>query len=246
MKVELSFLFTGFPGKSNRGFLGWSSSVLLETEGKQPMLFDTAGFNERYQLIEKLEEKSIKPENIGTVFLSHFHFDHAVNFGLFPNASFYLHEKEVHHIERCKENDFDLAVPYEMYQALKETNRLNILQGEGGVIEGVEWLHTPGHTPGLYSLLIQKKGKTWALTSDAVKNRGELESEHVAMSLDDQASTNSIKKIKAQANIVIPGHDAPLELMREENGSVTIKQLGNPKVTIEGFSYSTVQFKTLN
>lgn len=155
MRVDL--LFQGFPGRSSRGFLGWSSSVLIRQEGKSPILFDTVGFNERGALLTRLQELGVNREDIGTVLLSHFHFDHAVNYPLFPNATFYLHEEEVTHIEN--NGEADLAVPAEMYPALRDSGRLSLLSGKSGVVEGLNWIHTPGHTPGLYSILLDYQGK---------------------------------------------------------------------------------------
>jgi len=48
-----------------------------------PALFDTGGFNERYVLKEKLASLGVSPDDIGSVFLSHFHFDYVANCGMF-------------------------------------------------------------------------------------------------------------------------------------------------------------------
>ncbi len=210
MRVDL--LFQGFPGRSSRGFLGWSSCVLIRQEGKSPILFDTVGFNERGALLTRLQELGVNREDIGTVLLSHFHFDHAVNYPLFPNATFYLHEEEVTHIEN--NGEADLAVPAEMYPALRDSGRLSLLSGKSGVVEGLNWIHTPGHTPGLYSILLDYQGKKWALVSDTVKNISELITGEVAMTWDDARSRESINAVKQWADIVVPGHDRLLEIRR--------------------------------
>ncbi|WP_126429044.1 MBL fold metallo-hydrolase [Brevibacillus marinus] len=210
--MDLTLLFQGFPGRSSRGFLGWSSCVLIRRPGKRPLLFDTLGFNERYTLLSRLQALGVNREEIGAVLLSHFHFDHAVNYPLFPNATFYLHEAEVKHIEENGERD--LAVPVEMFPALRDSGRLVLLSGTAGEVEGLQWLLTPGHTPGLYSVLADFQGKKWALVSDAVKNVEELRTEEVAMSWDDAQSKESIKAIKRCADVVVPGHDRLLEIDR--------------------------------
>lgn len=210
--MEITLLFQGFPGRASRGFLGWSSCVLIRLEGKPPILFDTVGFNERFTLLSRLEECGVRREEIGTVLISHFHFDHAVNYPLFPNATFYLHEDEVAHIE--ENGELDLAVPVQMYPALRDSGRLVVLSGESGVVEGLPWRLTPGHTPGLYSLLLEYQGKKWALVSDTVKNILELSTGDVASTWDDEKSRESINFIKQWADIVVPGHDRVLEIRR--------------------------------
>jgi glyoxylase-like metal-dependent hydrolase (beta-lactamase superfamily II) len=210
--MEITLLFQGFPGRTSRGFLGWSSCVLFRREGERPILYDTLGFNERYTLLARLREAGVAPEEIGTVLLSHFHFDHAVNYPLFPNATFYLHEEEVRHVEESGEQD--LAVPVEMFPALRDSGRLAILSGTSGTVEGLNWLHTPGHTPGLYSILADYQGQKWAIVSDTVKNRQELVTGEASMTWDDAQSRASIEAIKKWADIVVPGHDQLLKVKR--------------------------------
>ena len=232
--MKLDVLFTGFPGRSNRGFLGWSSCVLVRPENSSPILFDTAGFNERAILCERLSQIGIKPEDIGTVFLSHFHFDHVANVGMFPNAKVYLHEKEIAHIHDCRSGKVhDPAVPHELFLSLESSDKLCILRGLRGRIETWEWVLTPGHTPGLCSMLLTINEKKWVLASDAVKNSYELETGIVTMTLDPKASEQSIVWIKNNADVVIPGHDEQLILERKNESAIHIIKHSQPHITIE-------------
>lgn len=227
MKADV--LFTGFPGRTNRGFLGWSSCVLIRMENERPILFDTAGFNERYVLIDKLASLGVHPDDVGSVFLSHFHFDHAVNYGMFKNAVYYLHEKEIEYVKTCGRQD--LAIPYEMFPGLEKSGRLSVLSGNAGIVKGLKWVHTPGHTPGLYSLFIEYRGERWVLASDAVKNEGELLTGLVAMSKDPVSSYRSIELIRGWADVVVPGHDGLLRIRREEN-KTTVHLIEKPLVEV--------------
>lgn len=211
--MRIDILFSGFPGKTNRGFLGWSSCILIRMKSQPPLLFDTAGFNERVVLLDKLGKLGVSPQEVGGVFLSHFHFDHVPNYGMFNNAVYYLHELEVHHIQNHHHND--LAVPYEMFPSLKNTGRLSVLSGSSGSVHGLNWVHTPGHTPGLYSLFLEYGGERWVLASDAVKNRTELVTGSSEMTYDSASSSASIRKIRNYADIVVPGHDDLLRVKRK-------------------------------
>ncbi|BCJ87709.1 MBL fold metallo-hydrolase [Effusibacillus dendaii] len=227
--MQIDILFEGFPGKSDRGFLGWSSCVLIRIPGERPVLFDTVGFNERFVLLERLAALGVRLDEIESVFLSHFHFDHAVNFGLFPKATFYLHEEEVRHV---KENgQKDLAVPYEMFSALENTGRLSILSGSSGETKGIRWVHTPGHTPGLYSIFIQYQAERWVLASDAVKNPAELISGKAAMTWDPQRGEQSIALIRDWADVVVPGHSGAVRIERGPDG-IEIRPVTSSTVTI--------------
>lgn len=230
MTMRIDVLFQGFPGISDRGFLGWSSCVLIRLNGKAPILFDTAGFNERRMLLDRLNRLGVNKEDIGTVFLSHFHFDHAVNYPLFQNAVFYLHEDEAKYVDTV--GDKDLAVPAEMFPSLRDSGRLSILKGKSGVVEGFDWMHTPGHTPGLCSLFLNHEGKRWALASDAVKNISELITGEVAAAWCDNKSRESINAIKDWADIIVPGHDRMLQIQRNPV-SIQVKPISNNDVEIK-------------
>lgn len=225
--MDIVPLFSGFPAASDRGFLGWSSCVLLRD--RAPMLFDTLGYPERAVLLGRLAEQGVDPEQVGAVFLSHFHFDHALNYRLFPNAALYLHEVELAYAEAHHRDD--LAIPIEALSDLRDTGRLRLLRGASGTVEGVDWFLAPGHTEGLYALRIPQGDATWVLASDAVKNLAELRSGRVAMTRDPGASERSIARIAAMADVILPGHDRPIEVTRGDDGP-RFRPLGAGEVTI--------------
>jgi glyoxylase-like metal-dependent hydrolase (beta-lactamase superfamily II) len=130
-----------------------------------------------------------------------------------------MHELELRHV--LDDRSRDLAVPREMFPALQDSGRLRVLSGEGGMVEGLRWVHTPGHTPGLISLFLQYGGERWVLASDAVKSRHELVTGIASMTEDYAASSASIAKIRQYADRVMPGHGGLLRLERV-NGEVLV------------------------
>lgn len=222
-------LFPGFPGRSDRGFLGWSSCVLLQ--GRRNYLFDTLGYPERYALLEALARRGVAPGTVAGVFLSHFHFDHAVNYRLFPNAALYLHESELDYARH--EFDRDLAIPVELLADLEATGRLRLLSGPSGSVAGIDWFLAPGHTPGLVALRFADDGETTVLASDAVKNLGELITGESAMAWDVNASHRTILGILASADVIVPGHDRAVRVRRDpDTGEVRLQADGTAAVRI--------------
>ena len=53
----------------------WGFSALIESETAPPLLFDTG--TEGAILLHNMEELGIDPQNIGTILISHDHYDHA-------------------------------------------------------------------------------------------------------------------------------------------------------------------------
>jgi N-acyl homoserine lactone hydrolase len=207
--IKLQILFEGFPGSSSRGFLGWSLVALLET-GHQTVLFDTGGYNERQTLLKKMTELNVHPDQVDMLILSHLHFDHIVNFGLFKNAQLFIHEEEINHVRQNKD---DVAVPYEVLPHLF-TRNITILQGKSTSFDCFTLVHTPGHSPGHVSLFLKQDGQTVALAADAVKNIMELKTGNVMMTQNMQDTLDSIRYIKENADIIYPGHDSAIRMSK--------------------------------
>lgn len=221
--MKITGLFYGFPGILERGFLGWSSCFLLQTnEGKlNNILFDTAGFNERKVLLERLSQNGLQPEDIDAVVLSHLHFDHAANWMLFPNAEIFLGTKEVEYSKSVK----DLATIDFYVDVLEKHDKITFIQG-GDLIAGMEVIETPGHTAGMISLKIGDV----ILASDAIKNRNELKLGPLGNLWDKQIAQQSIDLILEQASVIYPGHDVPL---KKANGEWAV---------MDGFAYEEQLF----
>ena len=207
-------LISGFPAKPVRGFLGWSTTVLLTTKSGYA-LFDTGSAGDRPGLIEALAKRNIRPNDIRTVIISHLHFDHIANAECFRGAEFILHETELDYFEKHQLND--LAIPLYQVEGVLRSPQLSIVSGELEVLPGIRMIRTPGHTGGHVSLVLTVGGHCVVLAQDAVKHRGEIDTGVSAGAFDSVAASASIARIAAMADVIVPGHDAPLAL---SNGKV--------------------------
>jgi N-acyl homoserine lactone hydrolase len=205
--VSYAVLIPGFPGATSRGFLGWSTTVLLRTpEGYA--LFDTGASGDRPGLLQALAKRGIERKDIRTVILSHLHFDHVANVECFPEAEIVLHETELDYFQG--QRDSDLALPVFQIDSLLRSRKLTFVSGELDVLPGIRMIHTPGHTGGHCSLALSIDGNCVVLAQDAIKHRGELVTLTSAGAFDPQAASNSIRRIAAMADIIVPGHDTTL------------------------------------
>lgn len=99
------------------------------------------------------------------------------------------------------------------------------------LVPGITAMFTPGHTPGSCSYLLhQDSGEVWVLAGDAAKNRGELLTEEVQMSMDPPATQSSLRRIKAAGTRVLPGHDGWVTLKEGE----VLAEGGNDKRLVFG------------
>ncbi|MGW8195245.1 MAG: MBL fold metallo-hydrolase, partial [Desulforhopalus sp.] len=118
-ELTWQILLPGIPITADRGALGWSTVTLVRGAGYN-LLVDTGSYGDRGILLSRLGEAGLKPEEIDAVFLTHFHYDHMLNFDLFTNALFYLAEEEIDYIcgggyQRAKD-PYVVAVCYPLFE----------------------------------------------------------------------------------------------------------------------------------
>ncbi len=209
MKVTWQLLLPGIPITSTRGALGWCSVTLVRMEGKI-ILVDTGSYGDRKLLLTRLREVQIHPDEVDDVFLTHFHFDHVLNFDLFKNAVFHLSEKEIHYVTsgKCQEVG-DPYVPVVIYRLLEP--QIKPFSGEVAILPGLRSLPLPGHTPGMTGLLLEKDRVL--IAGDGIKNAREFLNRQAPPTFaGDEDALRSYCRAAEEALIIVPGHDNPFRL----------------------------------
>ncbi|KAA0890905.1 MBL fold metallo-hydrolase [Pusillimonas sp. ANT_WB101] len=218
MSVQHHTLVEGNSLSFKGGFFGFSAVVLIRVTGHPPILFDTGHHSTRLLLLDSLREQGLAPEDIGSVFLSHLHFDHINNVDLFPSAKIYLGAAEWEYAQRPTDDDIFCSQGMNEYLKGRELNLLSEFEGE--LVPGLFFRHAPGHTPGSYLLYyINAAGKNVVLAGDSCKTYRELALTEAANQFDPKArSSETLQWIAGNADIVVPGHHP--ELRRTEAGWV--------------------------
>lgn len=161
----------------------------------------------------------IDPDEVGIVVLTHLHWDHALGLELspFPNARVLVQRRELEYA----------ASPYPPHAAFYHGRVLERLLGTSGpgypniemidgdvsIADGVRVLLTPGHTPGIQSVVVDAGPVTYAIASDNVPFesswRGPLIEDWVPsgifVSLED--CYRSMARLAEVADVVLPSHD---------------------------------------
>ncbi len=103
-------------------------------------------------LTEQLKQIGLVPNDIKLIGISHAHFDHMGNLGLFPNATFIMQRQEYKYLQ---ERPAPVGILDSTYAFLKDKHKI-LLNGDYDVFGdgAVEILSTPGHTPGHESLKV--------------------------------------------------------------------------------------------
>ena len=166
---------------------------------------------------EVLARIDVKADEVRHVVITHIHWDHAGGVRLFPNATFYVQEKEYRfwlkdpiasrppfkHVsdETCKA----------YLASLEGTDRLALLKGDQEILPGIECLLAPGHTVGLQAVAVNTARGTAILGSDCAHTfRNYREDWPSALIVDLVEWMKTYDKLRSRASsvdLLFPGHD---------------------------------------
>ncbi|MFH1141955.1 MAG: MBL fold metallo-hydrolase [Chloroflexota bacterium] len=208
---EVEMLLCGFNANTDQARLGLSMVTLVR--GSRNTLVDVGHFGRRQLLVQALEQRSLRPEQIDTIVLTHAHWDHSQNVDLFSNARIVVHSSEVEHSRHP--NPGELATP--RYFAKTLEGHIVVDAREGMELEaGVSILETPGHSAGHISVLVHTSEGLVIIAGDALSDAGALaRGMPFLVFWDVEQARSSVQKIRSAASRVYPGHDRPFQLKRD-------------------------------
>lgn len=219
--VQVQVLVQGFPGRAVcHGGLGWATLTLLRGHGRI-VLIDVGAFGLRRPLHRALTAQGIAPDEVTDVVLTHAHYDHAVNFTLFPKATIWIGARELEWAA-AQPPGFD-PLPELYVQELARSPRVKRVLGGDTFLPGLQAIDAPGHTPGHLLFLLRDQERQVLFTGDAAKNRAELLSGDVDLTEDRALSQSSIARIwaiwrSAPDMLLVPGHD--LSMVLDDHGQI--------------------------
>jgi glyoxylase-like metal-dependent hydrolase (beta-lactamase superfamily II) len=170
----------------------------------------------RRSLVDQLAEVKVKPEQIETIGISHWHFDHVGQAGRFPQARLLMGKGDLDLLRTTPPVDQDSAKGLAHWLGgqgkLEEVAADKDIYGDGRVV----MLKLPGHTPGHYALLVRLASGPVLLSGDQyhfteqVKNRGVPPFNHDRA--DTLASSDRLDRIAAnlKAKLVIQHEPADI------------------------------------
>lgn len=152
----------------------------------------------RKTVASQLDEIGVKPDEIGTIVLSHGHFDHVGNCRLFPQAKWIAQKAEYRAMFGPASSDYGYLPA--LYATMPD-NPVEIVQGDHDIFGdgAVRLIFTPGHTPGHCSLLVRlPESGPVLLSADVAHNHDNFAHRRVPVfNADQQASVASMDKVEA-------------------------------------------------
>jgi glyoxylase-like metal-dependent hydrolase (beta-lactamase superfamily II) len=144
----------------------------------EPMLFARTG---------------LRPAQIDTIFVTHFHGDHRYGLELFPGAAWLMAEAGLKEWRESSPQDASWVDRF--------------VEAEGHLPDGVSLFASPGHTYGHHSLLAEADWGNTIVSGDAVMSYDWFRAqEGYHNCVDFGLARETIQRIGMAADLVIPGH----------------------------------------
>lgn len=123
------------------------------------------------RLPDELAAAGIKAGDVEAIVLTHLHTDH-IGWAV-PADSPFTNARVI--VQRADAEAFAAARQEEaLLRPLREQGRLQVVEGDTALSEGVRIISTPGHTPGHQSVLVEGAGESVLVTGDLLVHAVQL------------------------------------------------------------------------
>ncbi|ACN17747.1 metallo-beta-lactamase family protein [Desulforapulum autotrophicum HRM2] len=197
---------------------GGDKTILVDTGEMNPIQSlerETAINGKIYNFEQGLARFNLKPEDIDIVIHTHLHTDHCENDYKCTNATFYVHEKEMQRIHNPHPLDFRYLEDY--IEDVEDNGQIKILTDDTQIVPGIKCIHTPVHTDGGMSVVVDtEKGKAVITGFCVIKENFDPPKEIRAMEMEVIPPGTVVNtwdaydimiKIRDMADILLPLHE---------------------------------------
>lgn len=179
------------------GMIAWPNTVLLT--GPSTIVVDP-GYQTQGDMLEgALARRGLSPDDVPLALATHLHSDHITALPQLGEVELVVHEDE-------------LETPHGVRQrGARDAASLRLLSGgRGEVAPGIRWIHTPGHSPGHVSYLVDGDEGLVVIAGDTLGPRPEWFAENRLPEgfPEREAHLEAFRRIRAESpRRVIPGHN---------------------------------------
>lgn len=159
----------------------------------------------------------VDPECVKDVVITHLHYDHAGNIGIFPRARFHLQDREMmfatgrYMTKHALRHAFEVEDVVKMVRAV-HAERVQFHDGDAEICPGITLHHVGGHTDGLQMVRVDTERGAVVLASDASHFYANMNlglPYPIVFHLGDMVEgwQRALALAEGDINRVIPGHD---------------------------------------
>ncbi|HDQ40206.1 MAG TPA: N-acyl homoserine lactonase family protein [Desulfonatronum sp.] len=168
-----------------------------------------------YTFQEGLARFDLKPEDIDMVIHTHLHNDHCENDAACVNAFFYVHAKELERIH--DPHPLDYRYNEEFIEDVEQAGKIKVVTEDQEILPGLFVVHTPAHTDGGLTVLVDTEAGRAAITGFCVieenlfppKSVTAMEMEVIppGTNINPYLAYDQLLRVKAMADILLPLHE---------------------------------------
>ena len=157
----------------------------------------------------------LTPDKIDIVIHTHLHNDHCENDYRCENAAFYVHEMELEHIHTPHPLDYRYLEDYII--DIEDNGQIKALDGDAEICDGIRVMHTPAHTEGGLSVVVETDQGKAVITGFCTIDENFYPPKEVrAMEMDFIPPGTHVNvyqaydimgRVKSMADILIPLHE---------------------------------------
>ncbi len=180
---------------------------------------------------ESLKRLGVEPGAVKDVIITHLHYDHVGNFGLFPAATFHLQDDEMSYATgRYMAHEF-FSYAYEVDEVVAMVRkayqgRVRFHDGDAELAPGLSLHKIGGHTRGLQAVRAHTRAGWIVLASDASHLYANLnENRPFPIVYDVGRMIEGYRRLRELADapeLIVPGHD-PLVMKRYPRASAELE-----------------------
>lgn len=158
----------------------------------------------------------VRPDEVGDLVLTHLHYDHTGNIGLFSRATVHVHTRELGFWTGplAMRGEFAALVEpadLQALQAASEAGRVHPIEDDGQLAPGARALWTGGHTPGQMIVAARGRESLVVIASDAAHFYEELERDVPFAIFSDlpelYAGYDLLAALERRGATIVAGHD---------------------------------------
>ena len=197
---------------------GGDKKILVDTGEYSPLQSkerENAIGGKIYKFEEGLARWELKPEDIDIVIHTHLHNDHCENDDKCVNAKFYIHEKELERAHNPHPLDFRYMEDYIL--DIEKRGQIIKLTGDAEIVPGISVIHTPAHTEGGLSVVVDTAQGKAIITGFCLIMENfnpplrikamEMEVIPPGTHVNVYEAYNIVLKVKDMADILLPLHE---------------------------------------
>ena len=168
-----------------------------------------------YTFEQGLARWNLNPEDIDMVIHTHLHNDHCENDYKCVNAEIWVHEKEMERIHNPHPLDYRYLVDY--IEDVEENGQIRLMDKDTEILPGIRCIHTPAHSEGGMSVLIDTPSGKVVITGFCViqqnfspppEIRGmEMEVIPPGTHVNVYEAYDIMLKVRDMADILLPLHE---------------------------------------